>query len=186
MLNQPVSPIAAVFYSAFVVCLITVGCGGPVDGPTSLDLEGVPNLSQDDSIYVSGCPTSQGLEALKARGVKTVIDLRQNHQRSEEYPEAVRKLGLNYVHLPMSSDAMTEEQADDYLDAIRRYGDQPILNHCGSANRSGAMHGLYLATERGCSIDEAVRRARRAGMRNEGLARDLRNILEARAQSKDE
>lgn len=171
---------------AVAVCWISSGCSAPVEGPTPIELAGVPHLSRDHSIYVSGCPTTEGLEALKARGVKTVIDLRTDKELSEDYPETVKKLGMNYVHLPMASDAMTEQQADNYLEAVRRYGDQPILDHCGSANRAGAMHGLYLATERGCSIDEAVKRAKQAGMRNKDLERDLRNILKAKSQSKDD
>lgn len=186
MPNQPGFRIAAVFNAAVALCLTGLGCGAPDEGPTSLQVDGVPNLSRDKSMYVSGCPTSDGLEALKARGVKTVIDLRLDKELSDEYPEFVKSLGMNYIHLPMSSNGMTEEQANAYLDAIRRYGDHPILDHCGSANRAGAMHGLYLATERGLSVEEAVSRARRAGMRNEFLERDLRNILEAEAQSKNE
>ncbi len=153
------------------------GCETTARGPETLAVEGVPQLTHDGDVYVAGAPTRDGLAALKARGVETVIDLRLAEQVKEDEAGAARELGMKYVHIPMQSDGMTGEQVDAFLEAMRSRGDGPVLVHCASANRAGAMYGLWLGKGRGMKPEDAVRLGRQAGLRNEHLAEDLQSCL---------
>ena len=157
----------------------TAGCGMSSKGPAPVEVVGVRNLVQDGCLYVSGASSAEGLKELKARGVRTVIDLRLEDQVSPEEPEAVRKEGLTYVHLPMKSAGMTDDQAAHFLKTISQHAAEPVLIHCRTGNRSAAMYGLYIGSLGQCSVDEAITRARKAGMKNETLAQDVRRYLES-------
>jgi len=143
----------------------------------------VRNLSQAGSIYISGNAEVAGLEALKARGVKTVIDLRLERQVPDGHAASARKLGLTYIPLPMQSVSMSDEQAEAVLKAIDTHDDAPLLLQCASSNRSGAMYALYAGLRLNLDVDAAMEAGKQAGMRNPDLAADVRTYLE-RAKNK--
>lgn len=153
-------------------------CGCAAEGPVPVrDVAGVRNLSRDGHIYIAGTPTPDSLDHLKARGVTTIIDFRKPEEGTEQEAAEARRRGLNYVNIPMNSDQMTPEQARQLLDAMSRHKDEGVLMHCAGASRAGAMYGLYLGAGGQCSIDEAVRRAEAAGLRNDKLKKDLEENL---------
>lgn len=161
------------------VCLVGIqslgfGCGQPAAGPIKVnEVSGVKNLSQDGRLYVAGAPSNDGLEGLQDRGVKTVIDLRGSDEVSPADAQAARDRGMTYVHIPMKSDELTEEQIEEFLRAMREGEDDPVLIHCAGGNRAGAMYGLYLGKSGQCSAEEALRRARAAGLKNAKLEGDV-------------
>jgi len=100
-----------------------------------------------------------------------VINLRTEEEMAERvgFDEAavLDDLGVRYVHLPLP-----REGRDAWLRAFtaemkRTRG--PVLIHCGSSNRAGAVWGRYLRVERGFTADAALLRARAAGVRSESL-----------------
>lgn len=145
--------------------------------PTPETIEGVRNVTRDGDLYVTGSLTDHGLETMRARGVKTVVDLRLPEQVPTDYPARVRALGMKYVHAPMESNAMTSEVADNALDALEHSATGPVVLQCGSANRSGAIYGAYLCRSKNTTATEAMKLAREAGLRNDELAADLEKYL---------
>ena len=168
---------AVIGYGILGVTLLA-GCQKGTPSPVAVEMDGVGNLSRAGHVYVAGIPTADGLSKLKAQGVRTVIDLRLAKQVGPSDAADAEKLGLRRIHLPMGSGGVSNEQAEAFLDAMRKYGDKPILIHCAGANRAGAMYGLHLGANKGCSLDEALRLAKEAGMRSPGLADGVRKYLE--------
>lgn len=156
-----------------------IGCESTPPHPGAIEMAGVRNLTQAGDIYIAGRPDADGLAALKDRGVATVIDLRQDDQVGQEDLDAVEQASLVRVHLPMTSSGITDEQAETFLEVMKKHDGRPILIHCGGGNRAGAMYGLYLGATGKCTAEEAVTRAKQAGMRSEGLATDLKRHLGA-------
>lgn len=178
-----------VFKSPFVFASVgsllaaaLIGCQSAPPTPGAIEIAGVRNLAQAGDVYIAGRPDADGLASLKARGVATVIDLRQDGEVGQGDLDAAEQAGLVRVHLPMTSSGITDEQAEAFLDAMKKHAGQPILIHCGGANRAGAMYGLYLGATGKCSPEEAVARAKQAGMRSEKLASDLKRLLSADAE----
>ena len=55
----------------------------------------------NDRVYRGGQPTDRGFRELAAAGVKTVVDLREDDERSKDEKRLVKALGMRYVNIPM-------------------------------------------------------------------------------------
>lgn len=134
------------------------------------------NLSRDGRFYFAGQPDTDTLRRLSDRGVTKVINIRRPGEM-EDVPfneeGLVKNLGMAYVNLPFPSDELGTPAADGWVDELaselaRTRG--PVLIHCGSSNRAGAAWGRYLRLHRGFSADDALLRARAAGMSSDRFA----------------
>lgn len=117
-------------------------------------------------LYAGGQPDEAQLRALAAQGVTTVIDLR-GADEARGYAEAdiTRQLGLRYIALPVTgAQDITPAKAaalQQALDAAQG----PVLLHCASGNRVGALLALS-AHARGASDEEALAEGHAAGLRS--------------------
>lgn len=170
---------------AAAAVVLLAGCQADRSRPTRVDDPHVKNLYQSGDVYISGAADEAGLEELGRRGVKVVVDVRLPEQVSAGYPERVRALGMRYHHVPMKSDQLTPEQAEQLAAIMRESGEQSMWLHCSSGNRAAAAYGVYNATCRKLTVEEALEQARAAGMRNEKISQDLREYLE-RSQAEQE
>lgn len=151
--------------------------------PQPVGIAGVKNVTRDGNVYIAGAPTDEGLREMKSRGVTTVIDLRGEQEGTAAERAAAESLGLHYIHIPMKSDQMTPEQAKAVVDGFEKHRGEKILLHCAGGNRAGAAYGAYLGATGRCNVEDAIRAAEKAGMKNEGLkAQTKTRIEEARGK----
>ena len=104
----------------------------------------VPNRHEPlPGITTAGQPSAAALEAAADAGYKTVIDLRgPAEDRGFDERVAVQRLGMNYVSLPVDGAAgVTYENAAE-LDRVLAELPKPVLLHCSSGNRAGALLAL--------------------------------------------
>ncbi len=96
-----------------------------------------------DGITAAGQPKENGLKDLAEDGYVAVIDHRTaGEDRGMDEQGIVENLGMEYVSLPIAGrDAINYENARK-LDRILSKYDQPVLVHCGSSNRVGALLAL--------------------------------------------
>ena len=117
-----------------------------------------------DGLRTGGQPDAHDLAALRAQGVRTVIDLRGTGEDRgfDEAAEAAR-LGMAYVALPVAGkDEVTPARADALQALLDRHGDG-VLVHCASGNRAGALLALAAARS-GMPADDALAFGRKAGL----------------------
>lgn len=105
-------------------------------------------------------PSPAALKGWKAKGVKTVINLRgdkpSGHYFLEE--EACKKLGLNLVVFRLFSRAAPSKETLQAAKKLFDDIDYPALIHCKSgADRAGLMATLFLFFHEGRPLDEAMR-----------------------------
>jgi uncharacterized protein (TIGR01244 family) len=115
-------------------------------------------------ITSAGQPSAEALESLAKEGYTTVIDLR-SAQEDRGFDEAatVEGLGMKYVSLPVSGGAgVTYENAAE-LDRILSETEGPVLLHCASSNRVGALLSLR-AMLQGEDKEEALMLGTSAGL----------------------
>jgi len=135
-------------------------------------------------VVTAGQPSASQLAALASVGIKTVLDLRHLEEaRGFDEPSAARADGLDYVSLPMGYDGVP----DTIFDAVRKVlGDsarRPVLLHCASANRVGAVLLPHLVLDHAVDVDDALKRAVAVGLRHRGLAQAaLDYVARRRAQ----
>ena len=110
-------------------------------------------------VYRSNHPDHSRFAAYKARGIKTVLNLRgaaqQPHYLFEQ--ESCDKLGLTLVDLKLS--ARQAPPREMLLKVIDTFGtmEKPVLIHCKSgADRTGLVAALYLMICENRPLDEAL------------------------------
>lgn len=138
----------------------------------------IKNLSRDGDIWVGGEPMDKGYQQIHDRGVTAVVDLRNSTPVQKQSAEEARRLGMDYVNLPIDPKKMDSEKASAFLDFMRQHQGQQVLIHCGSANRASGMYAVYLGAIRGMSTDQAIQRAKKTGLKEPELERDVRRFLD--------
>lgn len=148
--------------------------GGEADSAASIPLfeRVAPGL------YRGGQPTLAGLGFLKWRGIRTVVNLREE---LDERP-LVEKLGFKYVHIPLDVGEPVSDQArQKFFDVVNDPANQPVFVHCRrGADRTGVMIGFYRIAVEGWDAGRAYKEARMLGMRwwYRGLKRQLYDFAE--------
>ena len=91
-------------------------------------------------ITTGGQPNAAQFQAAASAGFKSVIDLRgPNEDRGLDEPAVVAQLGMSYVNLPVEgADGVTYANASA-LDKLLAKLEQPVLIHCSTGNRAGAL-----------------------------------------------
>lgn len=125
---------------------------------TSEDLKPVDDLTS------SGQPDAEKLALFAEAGYVAVVDLRgEGENRGLDEVSVVEGLGLDYVNLPVSgADSISWDNATKLRHILSSY-DGPVLVHCGSGNRVGALLALS-KSQNGADDEEALAYGRAAGM----------------------
>ena len=117
---------------------------------------GIKNFGKVNDNYFRGSqPTHSQLEALKAMGVKTIIDLRKDFVPEER--RWTKELGLNYFNLPLKpSEPATSEQTEYFLRLVNDPANGPVYVHCkGGRHRTGALTAVYRISHDGWTAEQA-------------------------------
>lgn len=121
------------------------------------------------------------VDSLKQKGFRTIVDLRTPEEGTAEEKAAVEAAGMRYVNLPVAagvpSDALIAELGKILEDASAG----PVLLHCASGNRVGAVWAIYRA-RKGVPLETALEEGRSAGMRD-ARETQVRELLDAGSQS---
>lgn len=151
---------------SLLVAMAIALAAGCVHAPASVAAAPEVKLMQPlPGLFTAGQPGPQDWKAIKARGVRTVINLRtpQELQGRDEAAE-VRAAGMRYIELPVNgADGLTRANAQLLHEALRP-GHQQVLLHCASANRAGGLLALEQADFDGVPADAALALGRKAGM----------------------
>lgn len=131
-------------------------------------LASVPNAHEPvPGLITGGQPSEQQLRDFAAAGGKVVLDIRDPMEvRPFDEPALARELGLEYINVPISPGATSDDKLDRILAALRKHRDQPMLMHCASANRVGGALLPYFILDQKMSVDDATDAAMRVGLRS--------------------
>lgn len=112
-------------------------------------------------------PDAKALEQAASAGMKTVVNFRASDENGGLDPEAERlvaeKLGLNYLHHPVTEDDLHAENVDDFRRSLDDLP-QPVFLHCASGTRAGAMTLGALAADKGWDGDTALQEGKARGL----------------------
>jgi len=126
----------------------------------------LPNLkAPDEGLYSCGQPTLEQLRQLHEKGIRTIISLRGEGECDFDERAAVEALGMTFYQIPIAGPGdISEENARRLSQIMDAPGERPILVHCGSGNRVGALYALKAFHCDGCDPEDAVARGRSAGL----------------------
>lgn len=136
-------------------------------------------------LLTGGQPTAEQLEELAGLGYRTVIDLRTEGESGAlaDEPARVEALGMRYVRLPVAGAAgLSDDNARALDELLAGAGAYPVVLHCGSGNRVGALLALRAALTEGADPDAALQLGLDAGLtRLEPTVRELLGLPDAPA-----
>jgi len=129
-------------------------------------------------LYTHGQPSAGQLQQAASAGITTVIDLRgPAEDRGYDQQAAAEALGLRYVRLPVAGPDDLNADNARALHQILAHHSGPVLLHCGSANRAGALLALRAAQQQGWETVSALELGHAAGMRS--LTPVVQRLLQA-------
>jgi tyrosine-protein phosphatase SIW14 len=117
----------------------------------------------NENYYRGSQPGAEDIAALKAIGVRTVIDLRSGEYDEEK--SLVRDAGMNYFNIPLSTTSpATKEETAEFLRLVNDPQNQPVYVHCKAGkHRTGGMTAIYRITHDNWTADQAYREMKRFG-----------------------
>jgi uncharacterized protein (TIGR01244 family) len=142
-----------------------------------VDLDGVVasgEVAPVDGITSAGQPDKAALHVFAESGYVAVIDMRGpgEDRGLDDEQAAVEALGMSYIPFPVTSREQINFETASKLDEILQGIEGPVMLHCGSGNRVGAVLALRHSLG-GASEEEAVAFGRDAGLTDlEPVVRD--------------
>lgn len=156
------------FLLSLILVSAAAGAGDaePAKGGTLVDLDAAVasgKVEPVDGLSTAGQPDEAGFRVFAENGYAAVIDLRtESEDRGLDEAAVVEDLGMEYVSLPIGGSDITFDKAAELRRLMDRY-DEPVLLHCGSSNRVGALLALQEYAETG-DREAALETGRAAGL----------------------
>jgi uncharacterized protein (TIGR01244 family) len=164
-------------FLAAIFCTAVFAEDSAVDSSLKVDLGAVVEsgvVIPVNGISTAGQPDAAALKVFAEQGYTTVIDLRtEQEDRGIDEVAVIGELGMEYIILPIgAADEISFENAKT-LDRLIADAQGPVLIHCGSANRVGALLALSKSLE-GADLESALDYGREGGMSSlEGRVRQV-------------
>lgn len=160
-----------------VVCLCI--CTIPVFGeskpaettkaPKPLELGTISPLHQSHQIYLAGQPEKSDFDLVRQAGVKTILNLRTTNEQRWDEAAWLKMLELDYINVPFRApDSLTPDVFDQCRKIMNDKTKHPLVVHCASANRVGAIWLTYRVLDDGLSFEDALIEARQVGLKTPG------------------
>jgi tyrosine-protein phosphatase SIW14 len=144
----------------------------------------IPNFGVVTPFLLRGAqPSQEGFAALKAAGVKTVINLRDGKKDIESEKAAVEALGMKSVSIPLSVfKTVKNDDMDRFLKIVNDPQQQPVFMHCRQGqDRCGTMVGIYRLTQQSWTASDAYKEMLKYGFHPMffGLSNSMYRVAEA-------
>ncbi|NOT88977.1 MAG: hypothetical protein HOP03_12450 [Lysobacter sp.] len=154
------------------VLLVPAGCTTMREAPAKSvrTLASVPSgltvLNPKQGLYVAGQPGVEDWQAIAASGVRTIVNLRTaDEMKTRDERAEVDDAGMHYVELPIAGVAGITADNASLLSALLAEAEGPVLVHCASANRAGALLAVA-SMQQGMAIEPALAFGRESGMKS--------------------
>ena len=137
----------------------------------------IKNLSAPSSdSLASGQPTKEQLRILAESGVKHIVNLRPESELDWDEGAFVESLGMQYHNIPVNGvEGITFKNARKLSQLLAGLKNKPVLVHCSSGNRVGALKALTVSQSDSLGDEAAVAEGKQWGLTR--LEPTVREIL---------
>ena len=127
-------------------------------------------------VVAAGRLVPADVQRLRQSGIRQVVDLTLDAETPDfDEANAMRAAGIEYTHLPLAGASDLTEENVRRFDAMLRDAQRPVLVHCASGNRVGAMAALRAAWVQGMTKEESIAVGRAWGLT--GLEAEVRRRI---------
>ncbi|NJO22657.1 MAG: hypothetical protein HC868_06575 [Sphingomonadales bacterium] len=121
-------------------------------------------------VSAGGQPTEEDIAALKALGVRKIINLRRHGEQNQPLDPAaqgdvVMRAGLEYVHIPVDPKNLHPSSAEAVAKAIDACDGQ-VYVHCAAGAAPSRTHCLLMPKRKAARRTRSSRRPRRSAPRS--------------------
>lgn len=135
-------------------------------------------LAPEPNIMSSGQPTEEQFQLLAEAGVKHVINLRTPEEMEFDEGALVRSLDMEYHSIPVAvSSGITRQNAQALFDLLENLSGEPVVIHCASGQRVGALIALSAQQNQGLDADAAMQEGERWGLSSPRITPVVRSLL---------
>lgn len=158
-----------------IVCLFAFWAAGtkaeeePEPRPPQLE---AASLGETRNVHAFGpnllCaqPSAEDFAAAKERGIDVVVSLRGSGEIDWDEEAAVHGQGLKFYRFDfLTPESLTDDVLNKSRRVLRNSEKEPVLLHCGSANRVGAVWLAHRVLDHDVPIDKALEEAETVGLR---------------------
>lgn len=145
---------------------------------TNIDMPNARTVAE--GLISAGQPSVAQLKSAAEAGVKTIVNLCVPGECGWDEAATVKQLGMRYIAIPVcGATDVTEANAKKLHEVVEEKRNYPMVIHCGSGNRVGALFALKAFHAEGCDPEKAIEKGRLAGLTmlephvRQCLARDL-------------
>ena len=117
-------------------------------------------------VLSGGQPTKEQIVIAKNEGFKTIINLRMPNEMTEwNEPAKVKALGMQYIAIPVgNANDINVKNSSTLVAALEDQNNYPVLIHCASGNRVGALFALDAYNNAKMSKEKALKIGRDSGL----------------------
>ena len=159
--------------SAIVGVCVFFGSASANAQVTKEQVAGVTNFARvETTVACAGAVKPEALAELKKMGFASVINLRLANEPGAEIDAeaaAAKTAGVNFVHIPFSTQSPDPAVVDTFLKVITTPGNEPAFIHCASGNRAAAMWFVKRVQIDGWNQERAGEEAAALGLTNVAL-----------------
>lgn len=139
----------------------------------------VQRLHTLGGVFLASQPEKEDFTHAKEGGIKTVLNLREPSEIDWDEGELVKSLGMEYVNIPFKSpETLTDEVFDKSRTLLVDKEKRPLLVHCSSANRVGAIWLAHRVLDAGKPYDEALKEAKTVGLKLPAFEEKAKDYIE--------
>ena len=116
--------------------------------------------------FLASQPQPEDFETAKEAGIKTIVNLRHKEELDWDEAALIKKLGLEYHNVPFKSPkSLTDDVFAQVREILNEKSKRPLILHCASANRVGAIWLAHRVLDGGLSYDDALAEAKTVGLK---------------------
>ena len=147
---------------------------------------GIKNIVKYKNFYISSQPPAEAFAMMKEHGITTIItnraQIENNGFEEQKYAEAA---GLKFQRARIYNDRYGDindgklniAELEKALGIIENTTDGNVLVHCGSGDRASIILAAHLYNVDNASANEALSKARVAGLYHAGITEQLENYM---------
>lgn len=144
--------------------LTIIGLSSGISAQNCQPTPDLPNFAcVNANLYRGAQPTAEGFRQLSMRGIKTVINLRNDDENARIEEKLVRSAGMNYINIPLGNWlGPKDEKIAEIIKQLNLIENQPVFVHCKrGADRTGTVIAIYRIAYDGWSAKQTQSEAER-------------------------
>lgn len=144
----------------------------------------INQLSPMDGVIVGGQPGPEAVSEAKEAGYRTIVDLCAPNEYHSYDRDQVESLGFRYINIPISGQGdLCHSSAQRLHEVLEDESARPVIVHCASGARVGALFTLRACWVLGHPAEHALHLGRQAGLRPGPMEQLVRTLIEENGEA---